>query len=135
MDIIRKNTDYTFRLIGELAKNYQQGPISVRKMAQETHVPYQLACKLLQKLAAAGLVTSEMGPRGGYQLKRHPDQINFKEIIETIQGPVRLNHCLLGNFSCPLKGKCPVHDKLAGLQETINNHLTSVTLGHLGSYE
>jgi Rrf2 family transcriptional regulator, iron-sulfur cluster assembly transcription factor len=127
MEVIRRNTDYAFRLMAALAKDWEKC-LPVRRLAQENDVPYQLACKLLQKLASASLVESVLGPKGGYRLALAPGEINLKQIIETIQGPVVFNKCLNGDFDCPLSGKCPIKGYLAELQSDMNKNFESKTL-------
>jgi Rrf2 family protein len=129
MDIIRRDTDYALRMAAYLARAYETAkPVSARTLAQENHVSYAIACKLLQKLSAAALVTSIMGPRGGFVLTREPKAITFKQVLEAIQGPITVNRCLLGDFKCPLKGTCPVHPKVGHMQRTLNDFLAGVTL-------
>ena len=131
MDILRRNTDYAFRLAGSLALNYGQEALPVKKLAKDNFVPYELSRKLLQMLAKADIVTSTKGPKGGFQLSRSPAEITFNQIIEAIQGKIRLNQCLLSSFSCPLKGKCPVSSHLVELQKVIDFHLSEKTLSDL----
>ena len=130
MDIIRRNTDYAFRLIAELAKNQGQ-PISVRKLAEDNLVPYELARKLLQTLGNAEIVNSTKGPKGGYELKMDAAEISFAQIIEAIQGQVRLNQCLLSSFVCPMKDKCPISSHLSDLQKVIDYHLNDKKISDL----
>ena len=133
MDIVRRNTDYALRAMINLARNHENGPVSSRTIAEKENVPYQLMCKLMQKLNNAGLVTSYMGPKGGFGLSREPSRINILEIIETIQKPISLNRCLLAGDICPLQKQCPVRPKLLGLQEYIGKYLSNITLGELAS--
>ena len=129
MELIRRDTDYAFRLAAQLAQAYGGGQtLSARLLAKDNEVSYTLACKILQKLAAAGIVESVMGPKGGFRLAQKPEKVAFKQIVEAIQGPVSVNRCLMGGFTCPLKAKCPAHPKLAGLQTQINAYLKDLTL-------
>jgi len=129
MELIRRDTDYALRLAAHLAKAYDsQKPLSARILAKDNHVSYALACKLLQKLASAGLVGSTMGPRGGFMLAQKPQAITFGQIIETVQGPVSVNRCLTGDFKCPMEGHCPVNPKLDQMQQQINGFLNDLTL-------
>ncbi len=130
MDIIRRNTDYAFRLVAELAKNQGQ-PVSVRKLAEDNLVPYELARKLLQTLGRAGIVCSVKGPKGGYELKKDAGDISFAQVIEAMQGRVRLNQCLLSSFVCPMKGKCPITSHLSELQKVIDFHLNDKKISDL----
>ena len=129
MDLIRRDTDYAFRLTAALAGVYaEEKALSAKLLAKETHVSYALTCKVLQKLAHAGIVKSIMGPKGGWQLEKKPEKVQFSHLIEAIQGPVTVNRCLMGGFKCPLKGKCPVHPKMAALQKQIEGYLKELTL-------
>jgi Rrf2 family protein len=132
VDLIRRNTDYAIRLTATLAAQYDAGNVlSARTLSGTNHVPYTLACKLLQKYQQAGIVKSVMGPRGGFSLARRPSEITLLELIETIQGNVRLNRCLTGPLTCSLREQCPLHPKLADLQEEIHRYFRNTTLAEL----
>jgi len=129
MDIIRRDTDYAFRLAARLAGGYaEEKALSAKLLAKETQVSYTLTCKILQKLAHAGIVESIMGPKGGWKLAKEPEKVQFAHLIQAIQGPVSVNRCLIGGFKCPLKGKCPAHPKMAELQNQIESYLKELTL-------
>ena len=134
MDLIRRDTDYAFRFVAQLTTAYgDKRPLSARVLAKDNKVSYTLTCKILQKLAGAGIVKSTMGPKGGFQLSKKPEKTEFKQIVEAIQGPVSVNRCLMGKYQCPLKGTCPVHSKMAKLQSHINGYLKELTLQEFAS--
>ncbi len=129
MDVIRRDTDYALRLAAGLARRTaDQQPISARILSQQTHVSYALTCKLLQKLAAAGIVSSTMGAKGGFVLAKKPESITFGQVISAIQGQVSVIRCLMGDFKCPLKCACPVNPKLKQMQQQIDGFLNDTTL-------
>ena len=130
MELIRRDTDYAFRIMAQLANAYgEDEALSARVLAKDNAVSYALTCKILQKLASAGLVESIMGPKGGFRLVEKPENVSFEQLIAAIQGPVSVNKCLMGGFKCPLKGKCPAHSKMAELQGRISGYLNELTLG------
>jgi Rrf2 family protein len=153
MDILRRNTDYALRAMVNLARHYGNGTVSTRTLTAKENIPYQLACKLMQKLHSARLVESCMGPKGGFRLGKEPSKISLLEIIELIQGPIGLNRCLLGKNVCVRQKSfirlnnrcllvknvcvrqkscpCPVRAKLAELQQCVNSHLAAITLNEL----
>jgi len=100
MDVVRRNTDYAIRLVLNLAKRNENGPISTRTAASEEDVP-------------------------------EPAKMSLLEVIEVIQGPLRLNRCLFGVDVCPRQKGCPVTAKLAKLQKYIGNYLGGITLDEL----
>ena len=127
MDIIRRNTDYALRAAVELAGRFGGEPVCTKELADTQQIPYQLACKLLQRLHKTGIVKSQMGPSGGFVLSKHPSKITVRSLVETIQGPVRLNNCRLCRLSC----RCNIGPELARLQGKINEFLDGLTLKQL----
>jgi Rrf2 family protein len=131
MDVLRRNTDYALRMTVNLASHYGNEPVSARKAAQQGDVPYQLTCKILQRLNNARLVKSSMGAKGGFRLSREPSKITVLQVIEAIQGPLRLNRCLLSTDACPRQRSCAVKVKMAKLQKSISSYLGGITLDKL----
>ncbi len=131
MDIIRRNTDYALRAMVNLARHCRNGSAPTRTLAAQENIPYQLACKLMQKLQSARLVESYMGPKGGFRLSREPSKISLLDIIEVIQGRIRLNRCLFSKDACDRQKSCPVRVKLVELQRYVSSHLGSITLNEL----
>ena len=117
MDILKRNTDYTLRVMVDLAMQWGEGAISTRAVSSNMDVPYQLACKLMQRLHKAKLVKSVRGPAGGFRLSKNPSMINLLKIIETIQGPMSLNRCLVDVSACTRQATCQIIGKLVVLQE------------------
>ncbi len=131
VDLVRRNTDYALRLMVNLAKNYGNGPISTRAAAAEEGVPYQLACKLMQKLQKSELIRSCMGPKGGFRLEREPSKISLCEVVEAIQGPISINRCLIMAGACERQKSCMARTKLAELQQHIRDYLDGIKLDDL----
>lgn len=134
MDVLRRNTDYALRAMVNLASHYGNEPISTRTLAIEEDISYQLACKLMQRLQKAKLVTSCMGANGGFTLNKEPSKISLLDVIDAIQGPISLNRCLLGVNTCTKQKHCSIRSKLVELQDSISGYLTGITLDELASY-
>ena len=131
MDIIRRNTDYALRAAVDLTESFGDGPVGTKEIAQRRKIPYQLACKLMQKLHKAGLVKSEMGPAGGFSVDRNPSKITVRQVVEAVQGPVQLSRCVVSKSFCSLSRRCPVNPELGRLQNKINSFLDGLSLKQL----
>jgi Rrf2 family protein len=131
MDVLRRNTDYGLRMMVNLAKRFNGEFISARQLAEDGHFSYQLGCKILQKLHKAGLIKSDLGPKGGFALNREPSEINLMEIIDVLQGGLRLNRCLFGGKGCEFEPECEINTKLTCLQLYIEGYLGGITLNEI----
>ena len=128
MDVLRRNTDYALRIMVDLANRFNGEFISARQLAEDGNFSYQLGCKILQKLHKAGLVKSDMGPKGGFVLSREPSRITLMDVIAALQGGIRLNRCLYGGKGCEFEPECEIHTKLTCLQMYIDGYLGGITL-------
>jgi Rrf2 family transcriptional regulator, cysteine metabolism repressor len=79
---------YALQATMTLARRHQQGAIKIREIAAESHLPEKFLELILLEMKNARIVDSVRGARGGYRLRRDPDQIPLSEIIRLIDGPL-----------------------------------------------
>jgi Rrf2 family protein len=79
-------------------------------LAIAAECPEQFLSKVLQSLTRAGLVMSHRGNTGGFELSPMHRNASVLEVVEAIEGPLRLNVCLTSEASCARQGWCPAHD-------------------------
>lgn len=79
---------YALQALMMLARRYRQGAIRIRDIAYEENLPEKFLELILLELKNARMVESVRGAKGGYQLKRPPNQIFLSEVIRTIDGPL-----------------------------------------------
>src|SRR5690242_12596824 len=65
-------------------------------LADLTKVPPNYLAKVLQQLAASGLITGRRGVGGGYKLARPPAAITLLEVINAVCPVQRITTCPLG---------------------------------------
>jgi len=92
--------------------------------ASEAHL-----AKVLQRLAAAGLVSSTRGPHGGFALAGDPREITLLKVWEAIEGHLRPEKCLFDSPICG--GDCILGGLIGELSGTLVKHLKSTTLADL----
>ena len=114
---ITREADYAVRIVYALMQ--AQSVVPASEISERTGVTLRFALKILRKLSAAGIDTAQKGASGGYRLLRDPAQLSLAEIIECIDGPFVISHCLNGEFDCtrmPNKENCrfrQVFDKVS----------------------
>ena len=131
MEIIRRNTDYALRLLIHLSQKKPGKVVSAHILSQAEWVPLHLASKLLQKLNTAGIVGSRMGSTGGFYLKKEPKDISLADVVEVIQGPLKVNKCILEESVCPRISFCNIRKELLKLLKKIKDFYDKTTLDML----
>ncbi|QDU44774.1 RrF2 family transcriptional regulator [Symmachiella dynata] len=107
--MISKTAEYALRAVTCLA-NDTHSPASADVLAKKTKVPRRYLTRVLQDLAAAGLVASRSGPGGGYVLKQETGKLTILDVINAVAPLERIKSCPLGlNSHTSL---CPLHSEL-----------------------
>src|ERR1700727_4060609 len=79
---------YALQATMTLARRHDQGAIKIRDIAAESDLPEKFLELILLELKNARIVDSVRGARGGYQLRRDPEEIPLSDIIRLIDGPL-----------------------------------------------
>ena len=86
--------------------------------------------QIFTKLKYVNIITGSRGVGGGYMLARNPDDINLKEIVNTMDGPLKTQDCgAIDN--CQNFSTCAVNWLWAGLEKTCDDYLEKITVADL----
>ena len=105
MQISRK-VDYALRAIIYLSLRKDGRPVPVNEIAARRRIPRKFLEKIIQDLIRSGLVKSHRGAHGGYTLARTPGGVTFRDIIESVEGPISLNVCVTEQRDCSVIASC-----------------------------
>ena len=94
-------------------------------------VPEQFLKKIIQSLRIAGVINSTKGKNGGISLIGKPSDVSVWKVIESVEGPIFLNDCLICGGTCPRDQICPVHEMWKKLQSTIKEQLEATNFDAL----
>ncbi|MCL6741359.1 Rrf2 family transcriptional regulator [Sphingomonas sp. RB56-2] len=124
--------DYAVVMMTAAARREPCARLSATELSDDTGVPLPTAQKLMQKLAAHGLLVGQRGAGGGYALARPVDQITLADIVEAVEGPIVLTMCADGiNHECALDTHCRVKPHMSIVGDAIRTSLNRVTLNEL----
>lgn len=131
---LSKKADYALMAMKHMALRDDRGSSSAREIASQYNIPIELLAKVLQRLVRRGLLASQQGTRGGYQLARVPGQISVADVIQAIDGPVSVTACSsTDDGSCEQFAKCNVRDPLWRVRERILSALGECTIAELAA--
>ncbi|MBE0556008.1 MAG: Rrf2 family transcriptional regulator [Proteobacteria bacterium] len=101
---------YGVRLMIDLAIRYGEGPVMLREIAKREEISEKYLSNLVNPLKAMGLVEATRGVHGGYMLGKEPSEITMKEIVEALEGSLRLVDCVEKPATCDRVAFCVARD-------------------------
>lgn len=130
---LNQAVDYAFRAVLYMSSLPKGKVIEARLIAEELKIPIRFLLKILRLLTRAGITESYQGMNGGYSLARRPAEITMLDVIEAIEGPIRINRCLIAPDECNRRATsyCPVHHTLASIQGAIEREFRNRTFEDL----
>jgi Rrf2 family transcriptional regulator, cysteine metabolism repressor len=84
---ITSKSRYAVVALAELARS-GPGPVPISHVAESRGMPVQFLEQLFSTLRRAGLLTSQRGAKGGYQLARPAAEITVLEIVQALDGTI-----------------------------------------------
>ncbi len=127
--MISQTTEYALRAVVYLAQHPHES-WTTRQIAAATRVPAGYLSKVLQGLSRSGLITSQRGRHGGFQLTPEPAELTVLQVINAVEPIRRIK-------SCPLKlgshgeGLCPLHKCLDDTIAMVEQSFGQTTVAHL----
>jgi len=79
-------TEYGVICLIYLARHADKAVVAIKDIVRDEKLSPAYIEKILQKLKQAGIVTSAQGNQGGFSLARKPSEINFRQIVEAVEG-------------------------------------------------
>ncbi len=128
---LSRRADYAVRMMIELGLQGVGTAVSAQQLSRRTGVPKAFLHKIIADLVKVDLVCTYAGPGGGVAVIRPLAEINMRQILEAVDGPICLNLCLTSPRACPLDIICSAHITWGRLQQLIVQELEAATLAHL----
>lgn len=131
---ISRSVEYSILALKYIADNEKFTTLSSRKISNELNIPYDLLSKLLQRLVKQGIIKSQQGKYGGYNLLVSEDKLTILKIINALDEKVQLANCTFDNASsedCSRIDNCFIRAPFWNLQNKINEIFNTITLKEL----
>ena len=133
---LTKKAGYALIAMSHLAGLSGDEVASAREIAEHFGVPVSLLMNVLKELSAAGYVESVRGVHGGYRLARKPQEVNLADLLQSLEGPIRLAECITDladneECTCKLMASCPIADPVHRVHRKLSDFLRKVSLSEI----
>ena len=108
--MITKKAEYAIIALADLATLQPGQMTTTREIVERRKLPPNLVAQLLATIRRAGWIKSTRGAGGGVHLCADPGEITLRDVIELIDGPVKITRCLLQSMPCGDKPFCPLRN-------------------------
>lgn len=130
--LVSRKCRYALRAILELAMRNSQEPTKIADIAKAQAIPTRFLETILNQLKQAGFVESRRGRKGGYFLKRSPNELTMGDVIESMQGCLELAECVSSSkYKCPFYDGCVFLPVWKEAQKAVLDVYDGVTFRHL----
>jgi Rrf2 family protein len=92
--VLTRKSKYGLKALLLMARDYHRGAIPASEIAAREQIPEKFLQLILLELKRRGIVRSQRGHGGGYQLARRPAAIDFGEVVRALDGPLALTPCV-----------------------------------------
>ena len=126
--MISQTVEYALRAVVYLASH--PGSHTTGEISTHTKVPASYLCKVLQKLAKRGVVASQRGLGGGFQLAKTPEKITALDVVNVVDKIERIK-------TCPLKlvehgiNLCPLHMRMDNALASFEKLFSETTIAEM----
>jgi len=128
---LTRAADYGVRVMMYLAGRPEGERRLLPTLAEATGAPESFLSKVLQALTRAHLISSWRGKSGGFAILPEGRSASLYDVIEAVDGPIRLNVCLVPGQNCGRKSFCPAHPVWARAQQAMMDVLTKASISEL----
>lgn len=127
-----KLTDYATVIMTYLAQN--PGEVhAASELALVVGISSPTALKVLKTLARSGLLQSQRGTKGGYQLTRPAQRISMADILQAMEGPIGLTECGSTPGSCVRESQFSVKTNWQRISQAVAEALSRVSLAEMAA--
>lgn len=130
MNKMNRKVEYALMALKVMSNKGQGELTTAKEVAQSTGCPFDATARVMQQMSAQGLLKSEQGAYGGYQIMRDLSKVSVHDLVEMVLGQTHIVKCLheKEEGSCELVDKCNMQSPLTELDRKIKEFYRSVSL-------
>lgn len=120
---------YALRMLIDLASHIDEGFVSLKDIAERQEISKKYLEQIVPMLNKDGILRTNRGNRGGYQLAKAPSNISVGDILRSTEGNLAPVSCLeFEPNECPRKEDCATLYIWEGLYSVVTDYLNTITL-------
>ena len=131
--MLSQKTRYTIRAFQHLADHWGKGQVQLADIADAQNIPPKFLTVILSEMAREGLLISQRGRDGGYQLAISPIDVSYGDLVRLTRGSLALVPCAARNAhehckNCLPEAECRLRSLMLKVRDDTASILDRITL-------
>ena len=131
--MLSQKTRYTIRAFQHLADHWGKGQVQLADIAEAQNIPPKFLTVILSEMAREGLLISQRGRDGGYQLALPHIDISYGDLVRLTRGSLALVPCAARNAhehckNCLPEAECRLRSLMLQVRDETASILDRITL-------
>ena len=131
MNKLNRKLEYSLMALKHMSQKRPGELSTAKEIAESYSAPFDATARVMQLMAQSGLLRSEQGANGGYQITKDLSRTTLQELMDVIQGPTKIARCMHKQEPCDLKSSCNIISPINNLNQKLNQFYQGLTLRDL----
>jgi Rrf2 family protein len=134
MNKINRKVEYALIGLKHMRSKSPGELTSVKELTLHYGCPFEMTSRVMQTLAQKGVLRSEQGAHGGYQITKDLNRISFYDLMAMILGPMAVAKCMHGSelqSACELRETCNIVSPVQILNRRLAEFYRDLTIAEL----
>lgn len=131
MNKLNRKLEYSLIALKHMSQKRPGELTTAKEVSDSYHSPFDATARVMQMMAQSGMLKSEQGATGGYQITRDLAKVSLQELFDVIQGPTQIAKCMHKQDQCELKSNCNIISPISNLNQKLNEFYRNLTLREL----
>lgn len=128
MNRLNRKIEYSLMALKHMSQKTPGELTSAKEVSDCYSSPFDATARVMQLMAQRGLLRSEQGAMGGYQITKDLSKISLLDLIETIQGPTKIAKCMHKDEPCEIQKSCNIISPITNLNSRINEFYRNLSV-------
>ena len=131
MNKMNRKLEYSLMALKHMSRKMPGELTSAKEVSESYQAPFDATARVMQLMAQNGILKSEQGASGGYQITKDLSKVSLQDLLEIIQGPTQIAKCLHKEEPCELQTSCNIISPVQTLNQKLNEFYKNLTLKEL----
>jgi Rrf2 family protein len=136
MNKLNRKLEYSLMALKHMAQKTPGDLTTAKEVSESYQAPFDATARVMQVMAQRGLLKSEQGAFGGYQITRDLSHVTLNDLIEIVQGPTQIAKCMQHGKAdqdgpCEIQSSCNIMSPVANLNQRLTDFYKSVFIKEL----